>query len=132
MSAAPPDPEVPEKPQRRQYSAEYKLRVLKEAEACRLPGEIGALLRREGLYSSILTNWRRERDRGYMSGLASKKRGPKANETNPLARRVAELERENRKLQKRLEEAQIIIEFQKKVADVLGIPLKKTEDAEEE
>jgi transposase len=127
-----PDPEVPEKPRRRHYAAEYKLQILKEADACRAPGELGALLRREGLYFSHIKTWRRQRDEGALSGLAPKKRGPKPRETNPLARRVAELERDKRKLEKRLEEARIIIEFQKKIAEVLGIPLKKPDSDEEE
>jgi transposase-like protein len=127
-----PDPEVPEKPRRRQYPAEYKLEILREADACEEFGELGRLLRREGLYSSHIKTWRRQREEGALSGLAPKKRGRKARETNPLARRVAELERDKRKLEKRLEEARIIIEFQKKIAEVLGIPLKKPENDEEE
>jgi len=127
-SPSPPDPEVPEKARRRRYTAEYKLRVLQEADACRESGEIGALLRREGIYSSHLITWRRQRDEGALSGLKPKKRGRKAKEQNPLARQLAAVERENRRLKKRLEEAEIIIEFQKKVAEVLGIPLKKEEN----
>ena len=127
-----PDPEVPEKARRRRYTAEYKLRILQEADACRESGEIGALLRREGLYSSHLITWRRQRDEGVLSGLKPKKRGRKAKEQNPLARRLAEVEKENRRLKKRLEKAEIIIEFQKKVADVLGIPLKDEESNESE
>lgn len=123
----PPDPEVLEKAQRRQYSAEYKLRVLREADATE-PGQIGALLRREGLYSSHLNTWRRQREEGALSALSPKKQGPKVREKNPLARRVAELEAENQKLRRRLQEAQVIIEFQKKVSDVLGIPLSSPEN----
>lgn len=130
--SAMPDPEVPERAQRRHYSAEYKLAILKEADACREPGELGALLRREGIYFSHVKSWRRQREMGALSGLAPKKRGPKARPTNPLARRVVELERQNRKLLNRLQEAQIIIEFQKKIAEVLGIPLKKPETDEED
>ncbi len=129
---SPPDPEVPEKARRRRYTAEYKLRILQEADACRESGEIGALLRREGLYSSHLITWRRQRDEGVLSGLKPKKRGRKAKEQNPLARRLAEVEKENQRLKKRLEKAEIIIEFQKKVADVLGIPLKDEESDESE
>ena len=124
----PPDPEVLEKALRRQYPAEYKLRVVREADACTQPGELGALLRREGLYSSHLSAWRQLRDSGALSALSSKLRGPKAKENNPLARRLAELEAENQKLKKRLQEAQVIIEFQKKVSDVLGIPLSSPEN----
>ena len=131
--SSPPDPEVAEKAQRRRYTAEYKLRILGEADALRQSGgEIGALLRREGLYSSHLINWRRQRDEGMLSGLKPKKRGRKAKEQNPLARRLAEVEKENQRLKKRLEKAEIIIEFQKKVADVLGIPLTNDESDESE
>jgi transposase-like protein len=127
-----PNPEVPEKPKRRQYTAEYKLKILQEADTCREAGELGALLRREGLYSSHLITWRQQRQEGTLSGLRPKKRGPKPKEKNPLARRVADLERENRNLHRRLREAEIIIEFQKKVADVLGIPLNDPESEEQE
>jgi transposase len=123
----PPDPEVPEKAQRRQYSAEYKLRILAEVDRATQPGEIGQILRREGLYSSHLITWRRQHEEGALMALGPRRRGRKAKEINPLARKVAELEAKNRKLEKRLHEAQIIIEFQKKVADVLGIPLSRPE-----
>ncbi len=119
-----PDPEVPEKPRRRQYLAEYKLRILREADECQEAGELGALLRREGLYSSLLSTWRRQREEGSLSALEPRKRGRKARPKNPLTKRLAELERENRKLRERLEQAETIIEFQKKVSDILGIPLK--------
>ena len=82
-----PDPEVPEKAQRRHYTAEYKLRVLEEADRCREPGEVGALLRREGLYSSLLSTWRRQRDEGSLSALEPRKRGRKAKPKNPLTNR---------------------------------------------
>ena len=118
----PPDPEVPEKAQRRRFIAEYKLRILKEADACRDFGEIGALLRREGLYSSHLTTWRRQREEGSLEALQAKKRGRK--EKDSKAREMEALQKENRQLKDRLEKANIIIEFQKKVADILGIPLK--------
>jgi transposase len=119
----PPDPEVPEKPLRRRFTAEYKLRILKEADACLgQGGEIGALLRREGLYSSHLVTWRRQREEGSLKALQARKRGRK--EKDPRARRIEDLEKENRQLKDRLEKANIIIEFQKKVADILGIPLK--------
>jgi transposase-like protein len=119
----PPDPEVSEKPVRRQFTAEYKLRILKEADACHgQDGEIGALLRREGLYSSHLVTWRRQREEGSLEALQAKKRGRK--EKDPRARRIEELEKQNRRLEDRLHKAQLIIEFQKKVADILGIPLE--------
>jgi transposase len=117
------DSEVSEKARRRQFSAEYKLRMLREADACTEAGEIGALLRREGLYSSHLTTWRRQRDEGTLKGLAPRKRGRKAQPKNPLARKMAELERENARLKRRLQQAETIIEVQKKVSQMLGIPL---------
>src|SRR5688572_15156579 len=119
----PPDPEVIEKARRRQYTAEYKLRVLSEVDAATKSGEIGAILRREGLYSSHLITWRRQRDEGALSALRPKRRGPKSNPKSASDRRLAELEAENQQLRRRLQEAQVIIEFQKKVSDVLGIPL---------
>src|SRR5688572_10405014 len=124
------DPEVLQKAKRRQFTAEYKLRILAEVERATQPGEIGHILRREGLYSSHLITWRRQHHEGALSALEPKKRGRKAKEVNPLASKLAEAEAKNRKLEKRLREAQIIIEFQKKVADVLGIPLSHSENEE--
>jgi transposase len=121
------DPEVPAKAQRRKFTSEYKLRIVREAERCKEPGEIGALLRREGLYSSLLTAWRREVEQGARTALRSKKRGPKAREVDP---RVKELERENARLRKRLEHAELIIAVQKKVSKLLGIPLASPDDDE--
>ena len=120
-----PDPEVPAKAQRRKFTAEYKLRIVREAERCKEPGEIGALLRREGLYSSLLTAWRREVEQGTRAALRSKKRGPKARVVDP---RVKELERELARLRKRLEHAELIIAVQKKVSALLGIPLESPDD----
>ena len=125
--AAVPDPEVPEKAARRRFPAEYKLRVLREAEGSVEPGALGALLRREGLYSSHLTTWRRQQEQGALEALTPKKRGRRA--PHPLSRRVAELERENAHLQRRLKQAETIIEVQKKVSEILGIPLKSPADA---
>jgi len=107
-----PDPEVAARPTRRQFSAEYKARIVREADACTKPGEIGALLRREGLYSSILTAWRRELRMHGVEGVAAKRRGP-APKPKPSAREI-ELERANRKLEKKLAKAEAIIEFQKR------------------
>ncbi len=90
--------EVAAKPTRRRYTAEYKHRILREANTCTRPGELGALLRREGMYSSNLTVWRKQRERGEIEGLTQKKRGPFSKEKNPLAAKVATLERENRRL----------------------------------
>jgi transposase len=128
-AGAVPDPEVTEKPKRRRFSAEYRLRIVREADACKEPGEIGALLRREGLYSSLLTAWRRQRDAGALEGLRSKKRGPKAKAIDP---RVKRLERENARLKRKLEQAETIIDIQKKVAGMLGIPLKSSEPDEKD
>ena len=125
--AAPPDPEVAEKPKRRRFSAEYRLRIVREADSCTQPGEIGALLRREGLYSSLLTAWRRQRDEGALEGLRSKKRGPKAKAVDP---RVKRLEREVSRLKWKLEQAETIIDIQRKVAGILGIPLRTSEPDE--
>lgn len=124
------DPQVPEKAVRRRFTPEYKLRIIEEADACAEPGQVGALLRREGLYSSHLTAWRRQRREGALQGLAAHKRGRKPQPSNPLAKRVAELERENRKLSERLRQAEVIIDVQKKVSQILGIPLEKAEDCE--
>jgi len=100
-------------------TAEYKLRILEEADRCQESGEVGALLRREGLYSSLLSTWRQQREEGSLSGLEPKKRGRKTKPKSPLTKRLAELERENRKLRERLEQAETIIEVQKKVSDIL-------------
>jgi transposase len=123
-----PDPEVVEKAKRRQFSAPYKLRVLREADTCEA-GELGVLLRREGLYSSNLSTWRRQRERGELEALSPKQRGRKARPADPVGVRLAELERENRRLGQRLEQAEAIIEVQKKVAALLGNPIKNDESS---
>lgn len=115
--------EVSEKAKRRTFTAEYKRRIVKEADACKAPGEVGALLRREGLYSSHLTVWRAARERGELApGATTKKRGPQATAPDPRDKRIAELERLNEKLTKRAERAEAIAEIQKKVAALLGRP----------
>lgn len=116
-----PDPEVPAKVRRRQFTAAYRLRILKEADACTKHGALGALLRREGLYSSHLVNWRRQREQGELVAGRARKRGPTAKLIDP---RVKPLEVENRRLQRKLARAETIITLQKKVAEILGIPLK--------
>lgn len=121
-----PDPEVPEKKKTRYFTAQYKLRIISETDTCKSPGEIGAILRREGLYHSSLKTWRRQREQGVLGGLTPKKRGRKPVETNPLASEVARLEKENRRLKERLKQAETIIEFQKKIAEMLGIPAEQT------
>jgi transposase len=113
------DTEVSAKATRRRYTAEYKLRIIREADACTKPGDVGALLRREGLYSSLLTTWRRAMAAGALGGLEARRRGPKKKPEDLVAKRVAELERENAKLKKRLEDAELIITFQKKLAEML-------------
>lgn len=129
--AVPPDPEVIEKPQRRRFTAEYKQRILDLADACKEPGEVGALLRREGLYSSHLSGWRAQRNKG----LIPKKRGRKGK--TPDQQRVADLEKENSRLQRekakleaKLKKANMILAFQKKVASLLEIPLNLPESDE--
>jgi transposase len=125
-----PDPQVATKATRRRFTSEFKLQVLREADECG-PGELGALLRRHGLYSSHLSAWRRERDLGARERL-SKKRGRKPAERNPLAPRLAQLERENGRLQRQLKKAELIIDIQKKAAALLGIPLNHPESGDDE
>ncbi len=119
--ATDPDPEVPAKVQRRRFTAEYRRRIVQQADACKKPGELGALLRREGLYASYLTTWRRQRDQGELVAGRARKRGPTPTPVDP---RVRQLEGENRRLQRKLQRAETIITLQKKVAEILGIPLK--------
>lgn len=114
-----PDPEVVPKAERRRFSAEYKRRILRAADACTQPGEVGALLRREGLYSSHLTTWRQQRRRGELQGLTPAKRGRKA---DPQAAEIARLQRENERLKAQLERAELIIDVQKKLSQMLGLP----------
>jgi transposase-like protein len=121
----PPDPEVPEKAKRRRFTAQYKLWVLKQAEACTEPGQVGALLRREGLYSSHLVAWRRARDAGALQELG-KKRGQQG--VHPLVRENTKLQRQNERLRRQLEQAHRIIEVQGKVSELLGIPLDPASD----
>ena len=116
-----PKTEVVAKAKRKRFTAAEKLRILREVDACQGSGEIGALLRREGIYSSYLTTWRRQRERGELDGLAPQKRGPKP---DPQAVEIAKLKRENERLQKRLEQAEFIIDFQKKVAQMFGRTLE--------
>jgi transposase-like protein len=120
--------EVRPRARRRTFTAEYKVRILRQAEACKQPGQLGALLRREGLYSSHLAVWRRERDRDAVKSLASKRRGPKG--PSPEAKRVVELERENQRLREELRRAQLINEAQKKLHELLGIPLPESSESE--
>jgi transposase len=121
-----PNPEVLARPKRRTYTGEYKQQVLAEADAARGSGEIGAVLRRHGLYSSHLTKWRKERKAGILEGLAPQKRGPKS-KTNPLTAENQKLRRDNERLADRLRKAEIVIDVQKKVAMLLGLPIAETE-----
>ncbi|RPJ39101.1 MAG: hypothetical protein EHM27_00085 [Deltaproteobacteria bacterium] len=132
VSVSPPDPEVLEKAIRRRFTAEYKQDILHQVEACRQLGEIGALLRREGLYSSHLTTWRRQRESGMLSGLSPKPRGRKVNLIHPLQVENEQLRKEKNRLQKRLKKAELIIEIQKKISQILGIPLKNPELGEDD
>lgn len=122
-----PDPAVEAKPQRRRFTAEYKLRILREVERAKEPGEVGAILRREGLYSSHLVTWRRERDRVATAGLAARKRGPKATPKDP---RLTQLERENARLRRRNQQVETLLEIQKKASELLGIPLNALDNDE--
>lgn len=126
-----PDPEVLEKKPRRRFTTKYKLSILVEVDACSKPGDIGELLRREGLYYSNIRTWQRQFKAGALKGLAPKKRGRKKLAVNPLAKRVAELERDNTRLAKKLKQAETIIEVQKKISEILGIsqPEKKEESS---
>lgn len=125
-----PDPEVQEVKPRRNFTAKYKLRILDEADRCSQPGELGAVLRREGLYSSNLTTWRRQREKGLLQAMSPKKRGRKHKEKNPLASRVAQLEKENRRLEQKLKQAELIVEAQKKISEILGIAQNLSESNE--
>ncbi len=120
-----PDPEVTARAKRRTFSPEYKLRILAEAAACTKPGERGALLRREGLYASHLTHWHRERRDGALAGLKPKKRGRKA---DPVAAENTRLRREIVRLEAKLERAETIIAVQKKLSDLLGLPMPNETD----
>jgi transposase-like protein len=116
-----PDSEVVAHARRRKFTREYKLKVLREADLCRKPGEIGALLRREGLYSSHLTSWRSAREGGELGARAARSRGRKADPDRALKARIAELEREIERLGTKLEQAEAIIEVQKKVSRLLDL-----------
>ena len=122
-----PDPEVAERARRRSFSASYKLKILEEVDRCSQPGEIGKLLRREGLYSAHLSKWRKQRDEGVLAALSPKRRGRKPRRPDPSAKRIAELERDNARLRRDLRKAQTIIEVQKKLSEILGIELPAPE-----
>ena len=119
-----PEVEVPDRAQRRRYTAEYKREILKRADACKETGALGALLRSEGLYSSHLATWRRQRDAGELAGLTPQKRGRKARVVDARDRRIAEQERHIARLTSRAERAEALVELQKKVASLLGTPFE--------
>jgi transposase len=117
-----PPIEVVAKATRRRFTVEYKRKIVREADACKTPGTVGALLRREGLYSSHLTTWRAARERGELAG-APKKRGPVRRVADPRDKRITELGRENIHWRKRAERAEALVELQKQIAALLGTPL---------
>ncbi len=123
-----PDPEVSDKAKRRRFTAKYKLEILREADRCKKHGELGALLRREGIYSSNLSAWRRARERGELAGLKPKKRGRRVKTKDARDKQIAEQDREIKRLQHKLGQAETVIEIQKKVSSLLGIPLKSLDD----
>jgi transposase-like protein len=125
-----PDPEVVADAKRRTFTAQYKQRILGEADAASAqPGAIGALLRREGLYSSHLVTWRRERQAGIVQGLSPQRRGPRC-KSSPLQEENQKLRRENQRLSEELRKAEIVIDVQKKVGALLGWPLPKVDPEE--
>jgi transposase-like protein len=122
-------PEISDRPRRRTFTAADKLRILAETDRAAEAGGIGAILRRESLYSSTLTDWRRQRDAGALGALVPLKRGRKVAVLNPLAAELAVAQRDNARLTRRLAHAEAIIDLQKKVAELLGIPLAQSDDA---
>ncbi len=126
---AAPDPEVRDRPRRRTFTAKYKLKILSELDACSEPGESGAVLRREGLYSSHISEWRKKRAAGELQGLAPRKRGPRSRD--PLVAENARLERETARLQEELRKARLIIDVQKKLTEILNIPLPPLPESSE-
>ena len=123
-NSLPANPEVVGKATRRRFTVDYKLKILDQADRCQQDGQLGALLRREGLYHSNLQLWRQQREQGILNGLTPRPRGRKPNPHSQLVVENEQLKRQNQRLSKRLQQAEIIIEFQKKLAEALGIPLK--------
>jgi transposase len=128
VAGRPSDPEVVERPARRRFSAEYKLRILREVDGCSKKGEVGAILRREGLFSSHLTEWRRAREKGALGALEPSKRGRKATRNDPLVKENERLRKEKAALERKLKQAEILLDIQKKVSEILEIPLKSLDD----
>jgi transposase len=131
LGAERPETEVSDKAKRRRFAAEYKRRILREAAACKERGELGALLRREGLYSSHLSEWRKQAERGELAGLTPVPRGPKPKAVDPRDKRIAQLERELKNVNRRAERAEALVEVQKKLSELLGIALPTLPDDEE-
>jgi transposase len=125
-----PDPAVAERPMRRRFTAEYKVRILREAERCTQPGQLGALLRREGLYASHLNTWRQQRDAGILAGLTPKRRGPKPPTEDPLLAENRRLRCEVERLTARVHQLEAIIEIQKKLSEALGFSLTPRDNCE--
>jgi len=123
-----PETEVTEKSKRRRFSASYKRRIVQEAAGCSKIGELGALLRREGLYSSQLSQWRAQVERRELEGVGPKKRGPKAKPVDPRDKKIAQLERENAKLVVRAERAEALVDVQKKLSELLGIAMPSNDE----
>ena len=123
-----PDPEVSAKATRRRFTAKYKLEILRQTDQCKKPGELGALLRREGIYSSSLSAWRRARERGELAGLTGKKRGRKPSARDARDEQITTQGRRIKRLEQQLAQAETIIDIQKKVASMLGIPLKSLDE----
>ena len=121
------DTQVAASASRRRFTAEYKLKILKEAEECKKTGMIGALLRREGLYSSRLSDWKNARARGELEALSPRKRGRKPIVVDPKDQRIAKLEGQLKKAEARAERAEALVELQKKIAALLGQPIKDDE-----
>lgn len=128
-TTAHPDPEVVAQAKRRRFTGEYKQRILAAADQAKSSGGVGALLRREGLYSSLLATWRRERDAGLLQALAPRKRGPKS-KRDPVAEENQQLRRETARLTEELRKAEIVIDIQKKVATLLGRPIPAVDPKE--
>lgn len=121
-----PDPEVAPRAKRRRFSEAYKKRILEEYNACTEPGEKGALLRREGIYSSYIATWKRQLDRGKLAGSDDKKRGPKE---NPNQAELEKLKKENERLRERLRQSELIIEAQKKISQILGLEENENDES---
>ena len=130
LEARRPATEVSAKARRRKFGADYKRRILREAAACTEFGSLGALLRREGLYSSHLSKWKEQAERGEIAGLTPKKRGPVPKAVDPRDKRIAELERELMKVSRRAERAEALVEAQKKISELLGMAMPTDEEAD--